>query len=298
MPDIVVGAARQYLARRADMVNRYLETLLPETTRPQRLFAAMNYSLLSGGKRLRPVLCIATAECFSVSAEDVLPSAAAIEMVHAYSLIHDDLPAMDNDDLRRGRPTNHKVYGEAVALLAGDALLTQAFAQLSRLSALSPEKRLRLVSVLADAAGPYGMVAGQVVDMEQEKAKGTEIDLEFIHRHKTGKLITASVVMGGLHADVPGDVLDRLEIFGQHLGLGYQMVDDLLDVTATSEQLGKTAGKDIVAGKLTYPMLIGLAETRKRLDETLKKALDTLNEIGLAHSHLADLAELLIHRAF
>ncbi|QQE81297.1 polyprenyl synthetase family protein [Alicyclobacillus sp. SO9] len=278
------------------MVSDYLSQLLSETQRPAALFAGMNYSLLAGGKRLRPVLCLATVESFAKDPRTALPAAAAIEMIHSYSLIHDDLPVMDDDDLRRGKPTNHKVFGEAPALLAGDALLTQAFSELAGLDTIRPQLVLRMVRTLADAAGPYGMVGGQFVDMEKEHGDGSEADLEFIHRHKTGKLIMASVVLGGLFADVDEPQLTALTEYGLHLGLAYQMVDDVLDVTATSEQLGKTAGKDAVAEKLTYPSLIGIEETHRRIELEFQSALASLRGIGLGDSVLYGLAELLVNR--
>lgn len=291
-------SGREYLQNRAQMVSSYLETLLSSNNQPSGLYAAMNYSLLAGGKRLRPVLCLAAAESLSVPAETALPAAAAIEMVHSYSLIHDDLPVMDNDDLRRGKPTNHKVYGEAVALLAGDALLTEAFSQLTGLESVPPARIVQFVQVLAEAAGPAGMVGGQYVDMESEHGDGSEAELRYIHENKTGKLITASVVIGGLHAD-PGDtVMTALESYGYHLGLAYQMVDDVLDVTATSEQLGKTAGKDLISEKLTYPRLIGLEATKERIEAEYRAALAELSTVGLDVSPLAALADLLVHREF
>lgn len=288
--------AKAYLRSRAQMVSDYLSHLLSGDSRPAALFAGMNYSLLAGGKRLRPVLCLATVESFSKDPEAALPAAAAIEMIHSYSLIHDDLPIMDDDDLRRGKPTNHKVFGEAPALLAGDALLTQAFAELASLDAVQPELVLRMVRTLAEAAGPFGMVGGQFVDMENEHGNGKESELEYIHRNKTGKLITASVVLGGLFADVDEVTLTALSDYGIHLGLAYQMVDDVLDVTATSEQLGKTAGKDAAAQKLTYPRLIGIEATKRRIEAEFQAALRAVERIGLGDSVLYGLAALLVNR--
>ncbi|MCL6631662.1 MAG: polyprenyl synthetase family protein [Alicyclobacillus herbarius] len=298
------GGAEAYISSWAERVNRYLSSIFADDqVQPRKLFEAMNYSLLAGGKRLRPVLCIATAETLDASPEDALPVAAAIEMIHTYSLIHDDLPSLDNDDLRRGRPTNHKVFGEAMALLAGDALLTYAFEQLSQprlTSLLSADALLRIIYTLAHAAGCYGMVGGQVADVEGEGRMGTEEDLRFIHIHKTAKLIQAAVLLGAHVALADEQQLQTLGRFGLHLGLAYQMVDDLLDVTETTEHLGKTAGKDEANEKLTYPRMFGIAATRERIQQEFDMAVGELRSLeatGVLPSRLFDLANYMIRRS-
>lgn len=275
-------------------MHNYLERCFDPSRRPQELFQAMRYSLLSGGKRLRPALCIAVAKCVGVDGAKVYPTAAALEMIHTYSLIHDDLPMMDNDDLRHGQPTNHKVYGEALALLAGDALLTEAFAHLAGQS--SANRRLDMILILAKAAGANGMVAGQTADILAENTKGTDVDLEFIHRHKTGELITAAVVLGALHGEVSRDDLSLFSRFGHCLGLLYQMVDDLLDVTASTTKLGKTSGKDAHQHKLTYPSLIGVDATRRRIQDTSAEARKILQDLPYTTDLLDGLCRYIVAR--
>ena len=231
--------------------------------RPESLREAMRYSLLAGGKRLRPILCLAACELAGGDSELAMPTAVALEMVHTMSLIHDDLPAMDNDDLRRGRPTNHKVYGEANAILAGDALLTRAFEMVAlRSPGVPAERLLAVVGELSLASGAPGLVGGQVVDLECE-AKSVDLDtLEYIHLHKTGALI----------AGASEDLLAALRTYARGIGLAFQIIDDILDVTASSEVLGKTAGKDLTADKTTYPKLLGLEESRQRADALVVEA--------------------------
>jgi geranylgeranyl diphosphate synthase type II len=289
-----------FIEDKAARVNTYLAAVFPADRMPKRLFEAMNYSLLAGGKRLRPVLCLATAETLGAESDPLLPVAAAIEMIHCYSLIHDDLPSLDNDDLRRGRPTNHKVFGEAMALLAGDGLLTYAFEQLSSsqvTAVVSAERQVAMIHTLAHAAGCYGMVGGQVADIEAERSEGSEAELRFIHIHKTAKLIQAAVLLGAQAAAADTRQLKALEQYGLHLGLAYQMVDDLLDVVATTEQLGKTAGKDAAEGKLTYPRLFGLDATWEQIEVELREARSALADAGLDAPLLVGLAETMIRRA-
>jgi geranylgeranyl diphosphate synthase, type II len=241
--------------------------------RPESLREAMRYSLLAGGKRLRPILCLAACELAGGDSDLALPTAVALEMVHTMSLIHDDLPAMDNDDLRRGRPTNHKVYGEANAILAGDALLTRAFEMVAlRSPGVPAERLLAVVGELALASGAPGLVGGQVVDLECE-AKSVDLDtLEYIHLHKTGALLRACVLTGALIAGAPEALLAALRTYARGIGLAFQIIDDILDVTASSEVLGKTAGKDLTADKTTYPKLLGLEESRQRADALVAEA--------------------------
>jgi geranylgeranyl diphosphate synthase type II len=233
----------------------------------------MRYSLLAGGKRLRPILCLAACELAGGSREQAMPTAVALEMVHTMSLIHDDLPAMDNDDLRRGRPTNHKVYGEANAILAGDALLTRAFEMVAlRSPGVPAERLLAVVGELSLASGAPGLVGGQVVDLECE-GKTVDLDtLEYIHLHKTGALLRACVLTGALIAGAPEALLAALRTYARGIGLAFQIIDDILDVTASSEVLGKTAGKDLTADKTTYPKLLGLEESRLRADALVAEA--------------------------
>ncbi|WP_245629001.1 polyprenyl synthetase family protein [Alicyclobacillus shizuokensis] len=293
-----------YIEHWAERVNEYLASVFTgDDLRPRGLFEAMNYSLLAGGKRLRPILCLATTETLGTAPESALPVAAAVEMIHSYSLIHDDLPTLDNDDLRRGRPTNHKVFGEAMALLAGDALLTYAFEQLSRpqlAKTFSADSLVRMIYTLAHAAGCFGMVGGQVADVQGEGQAGSEDELRFIHIHKTAKLIEAAVLLGAHVAGADADSISSLGRFGLHLGLAYQMVDDLLDVTETTEHLGKTAGKDEAEGKLTYPRLFGVDATRERIEVELRKARAALADVqsrGIDTHRLHDLANYMIRRS-
>ena len=263
---------KDYLAQAKDRVERALdEALKPE--RPESLRDAMRYSLLAGGKRLRPILCLAACELAGGNAELALPTAVALEMIHTMSLIHDDLPAMDDDDLRRGRPTNHKVYGEAVAILAGDALLTRAFEMVAlRSPGVSAERLLTVVGELSLVAGAPGLVGGQVVDLESE---GKDVDLdtvEYIHLHKTGALLSACVITGAIIGGADDDLIKALRVYARGIGLAFQIIDDILDITASSEVLGKTAGKDLVADKTTYPKLLGLDESRQRADALVTEA--------------------------
>ncbi|MCF8132408.1 MAG: polyprenyl synthetase family protein [Synechococcus sp. Tobar2m-G35] len=245
--------------------------LLPE--RPESLREAMRYSLLAGGKRLRPVLCLASCELAGGDAELAIPTAVALEMIHTMSLIHDDLPAMDNDDLRRGMPTSHKVFGEANAILAGDALLTRAFEMVAlRSPGVPAERLLQVVGELSLAAGAPGLVGGQVVDLASGGQSGDLDTLEYIHIHKTGALLRASVLSGALIGGADGALLEALGTYAHGIGLAFQIIDDILDVTASSEVLGKTAGKDLTADKTTYPKLLGLDESRRRADGLISAA--------------------------
>jgi geranylgeranyl diphosphate synthase type II len=265
-----------YLEGARGKVEAALEASLgPE--RPESLREAMRYSLLAGGKRLRPILCLAACELAGGDPSRAMPTAVALEMIHTMSLIHDDLPAMDDDDLRRGRATNHKVYGEAKAILAGDALLTRAFEMVAlRSPGVPPERLLAVVGELSLAAGAPGLVGGQVVDLECE-GKQVDLDtLEYIHNHKTAALLRASVVSGALIAGAGDELLGALRTYARGIGLAFQIIDDILDVTASSEVLGKTAGKDLAADKTTYPKLLGLEESRRRADALVADARQAL----------------------
>lgn len=275
-----------------------LDRLIPlETQHPASIHKAMRHSVFAGGKRLRPVLCMEAARMVGGSLpagiEDL---AAALEMLHTYSLIHDDLPALDNDDLRRGRPTCHKVFGEAIAILAGDALQTQAYEVLAKLQC-DAEARVRIIEEIAHGTGTLeGMIGGQVVDLEAEHTQPTAEMLEYIHRSKTAALITASLVSGGLYAGAKDNQVERLRAFGLAIGLAFQIVDDVLDVTQTSEQLGKTAGKDTASEKATYPALFGVETSIRKADELVNNAFEELDGFGERAETLKELARFLVER--
>src|SRR6478672_9729453 len=264
------------------VTDQALEQLLPADTQyPSSIHQAMRHSVFAGGKRLRPILCMEAGRMLAGSLpEGIEELGAALEMLHTYSLIHDDLPALDNDDLRRGRPTCHKVFGEAIAILSGDALQTQSYEVLSRLKC-PPESRVKIIEEIARGTGTVnGMIGGQVVDLEAEHSKPTAEMLEYIHRSKTAALITASLVSGGLYAGAKDSEVAKLRAFGLGIGLAFQIVDDVLDVTQTSEQLGKTAGKDTASEKATYPALFGIEASIRRADELVNQAFAELESFG------------------
>lgn len=273
---------------------------------PTRLTEAMAYSLLAGGKRMRPALVLLACEACGGDVESALPAACAIEMVHTYSLIHDDLPAMDDDDFRRGRPTNHKQFGEATAILAGDGLLTLAFETLAR-DIQPPQLAAACVVDLASAAGPLGMVGGQQADLDGEgrydgdtgrpSARIATLEqLESIHKRKTGRLLCSALTMGGRIAGATPEILRRLQIYGESVGLAFQIADDLLDVTGDSSRMGKAVRKDADARKMTYPALLGEAESRLRAQGLVERACDAISELGARSRHLVDLAHYIIER--
>jgi geranylgeranyl diphosphate synthase type II len=275
-----------------------LERLLPSPTlRPASIHQAMRHSIFAGGKRIRPILCMEAGRMVAGSLPNGIEDlGAALEMLHTYSLIHDDLPALDNDDLRRGRPTCHKVFGEAIAILAGDALQTQAYEVLSRLKC-PPQARVRIIEEIARGTGTVdGMIGGQVVDLEAEHTRPDIQTLEYIHRAKTAALITASVVSGGLYAGGDDAAVCYLRKFGQAIGLAFQIVDDVLDVTQTSEQLGKTAGKDTAAEKATYPALFGVEESVIKADALVESAFAALSSFGERADTLKEIARFLVER--
>ena len=283
---------KRYLVARQKEVDRALDRFLPkESTPPATIHKAMRYSLFAGGKRLRPILCLAAAEACGGEINPALPLACAVECIHTYSLMHDDLPSMDNDDLRRGRPTCHKVFGEGIAILAGDALLTIAFeiaatVQLPRRYALPG-----VFSEIASAAGSRKLIAGQVADLEAEGRTLNRAQLRYIHENKTAALLTASVRLGAMTANATAKQLAAITDFGCALGLAFQVIDDILDVTQTSEKLGKSAGKDIAAKKATYPAVIGLEKSRaeaRRLTSKAHRALESLGERAVTLRALAD----------
>ena len=263
---------------------------------PPRLQEAMSYSLLAGGKRLRPVLVLLACEACGGDAKLAMPAACALEMIHTYSLIHDDLPAMDDDDLRRGRPTNHKVFGEALAILAGDALLTFAF-ELVASQVQPPAIAAACCGDLANAAGAVGMVAGQVVDLEAETATSTTLEqLEGIHRRKTGRLLCSALTMGARIAQADEPTLNRLREYGLHIGLAFQITDDLLDVRGNADKIGKGVNKDAALGKLTYPSLLGIEASEQRARDLIAAACNCLEPLGPRAEKLRDLAHFILHR--
>jgi geranylgeranyl diphosphate synthase type II len=289
-----------YLRRRAARIDRALAERMVErrSSVEPRLLEAMEYSLSSPGKRLRPILVLASAEALGAEAEPLVPFACAVEMVHTYSLIHDDLPAMDDDDLRRGRPTSHKVFGEAVAILAGDALLTEAFVVMSSAGeGIAAERRLAAIAELAVAAGAQGMVGGQTADVLAEGG-GADIErVESIHRRKTGALLRASVRIGGVLAGAREADLESITRYGDAIGLGFQIADDLLDELGDTQLTGKTARRDRELGKSTYPALLGNARAREVLGELLDRGLGALGELGAAADPLREIARRIVARA-
>jgi geranylgeranyl diphosphate synthase, type II len=275
-----------------------LDRLIPlETQHPVSIHKAMRHSVFAGGKRLRPILCIEAGRMVAGSVPSGIEElGAALEMLHTYSLIHDDLPALDNDDLRRGRPTCHKAFGEAIAILAGDALQTRSYEVLARLKCPA-EARVRIIEEVAHGTGTVdGMIGGQVVDLEAEHTRPTPQMLEYIHRSKTAALITSSLVSGGIYAGAKDTEVARLRAFGLAIGLAFQIVDDVLDVTQTSEQLGKTAGKDTASEKATYPALFGVDASIKQADALVSEAFAELQSFGNRAEPLKELARFLVER--
>jgi geranylgeranyl diphosphate synthase type II len=287
----------RYWSARQKKVDAALNRLLPTaTTKPKTIHQAMRYSIFAGGKRLRPVICLATAEVISGKNDDAIPLACAVECIHTYSLIHDDLPSMDNDDFRRGKPTSHKVYGEGVAVLAGDALLTIAFEMAASCRAWPRYSHQDVIHELAVAAGSQKLIAGQVADLEGEGRKISPAELRYIHDNKTAALIASSIRLGAMSANATPKQLALLTEFGETLGLAFQVIDDILDVTQTSEKLGKSAGKDIAAQKATYPALLGLDKAKKEADRLTAKARAALKPFGKAAAPLEAIADYLLKR--
>jgi geranylgeranyl diphosphate synthase type II len=292
---------QDYLAHCCRRVEEYLERQLPASgTFPQPLFDAMRYSLFAGGKRIRPAFTFAAAEAVGGDSRAAVPFAAGLEMIHTYSLIHDDLPAMDDDDLRRGRPTSHKAFGEGMAILAGDGLLTDAFAVITSEGVLAshpPERVARIVHELAVAAGSGGMVAGQALDLKLAGRGSVDVaTLEFLHTHKTGALIRAAVRVGGIAVGTGPDQLEVLTRYASRLGLAFQIADDVLDVEGTTEELGKTVGSDQGLQKATYPALLGMQESKRLATTLMEEALEELVSLGPAAEHLAALGRFVVER--
>jgi geranylgeranyl diphosphate synthase type II len=291
---------KAYLAEKRAIVDEALRRVFPEPEGPAgEVVKSMTYSLFAGGKRLRPILCMAGAEAVGGEGKAVVPLACALELIHTYSLIHDDLPVMDNDDLRRGKPTNHKVYGDAVALLAGDGLLTEAFRLMSGEDAtkgVDPLALLRAISLVGSAAGYLGMVGGQAVDIRSEGRQVEPSILEFIHTHKTGALIAASVASGAILGGGGEDKISAISLYGRHIGLAFQVADDILDVEGDSAKLGKGVGGDAKKKKITYPSILGLAESKAMEKDLVEKAIESLSGFGQEAEPLRAIAVYIIER--
>jgi geranylgeranyl diphosphate synthase type II len=288
---------RDYLAQQQRLVDSELDRLVPpETAAPETIHRAMRYSLFAGGKRIRPILCIEAARTVSDTPDGAIAAACALELIHTYSLIHDDLPALDNDDYRRGKLTNHKVFGEAMAILAGDSLLTLAFQVLAQLPA-GGDCKARLILELSTASGTVGgMIGGQVADLEGEGKPPDAQLLETIHRAKTGALLRASLRLGAIYAGATDPQYAALSCYGEHVGLAFQIVDDILDVEESSEALGKTAGKDAAQQKITFPAVYGLETSRRMAGEECARAHQVLEPFGERAGRLHELADLIVHR--
>ncbi len=290
---------KEYLREKAGLVNSFLEEYChkPQPDVPERLHEAMSYSLTAGGKRIRPVLAMAAYEACGGRGDDIVQYATSLEIIHTYSLIHDDLPSMDDDDLRRGRPTNHKVFGEAVAILAGDGLLTEAFMMFfdSR-HPLPCEHILRAIRELAIAAGPRGMVGGQVVDILSEGAEPNPETLHYIHTHKTGALIRSSVRLGGMLYGADGETMEALTVYGDNLGLAFQIVDDILDIKGDEAELGKPVGSDLEKNKMTYPSIYGIDASMQKAEELINRAVESVAPMGESARALKEIAQYIIRR--
>jgi geranylgeranyl diphosphate synthase, type II len=288
---------QRYLADHRRAVDRALDRFLPkENVAPTTIHKAMRYSLFAGGKRLRPILCLAAAE--ACGGESALPLACAMECIHTYSLVHDDLPSMDNDDFRRGRATCHRVFGDGIAILAGDALLTIAFEIAARAKATRRYSTADILREIASAAGSRKLIAGQVADLEAEGRKATRDQLRYIHENKTAAMITTSVRLGAMSANADAKKLRAITRFGRALGLAFQVIDDILDVTQTTEKLGKSAGKDAAAHKATYPAVIGLKESRTEARRLTTAAQRALSIFGIEAEPLRQLANYLLIREY
>jgi geranylgeranyl diphosphate synthase, type II len=288
----------EYLAAQQQLIDAELSRIVPaESVAPETIHRAMRYSLMAGGKRIRPILCLEAARTLSDVIDGVMAAACSLEFIHTYSLIHDDLPALDNDDFRRGKPTCHKVFGDAMAILAGDALLTIAFQVLSELPHASPDVRVAMIRELSTASGTVdGMIGGQVADIEGERQAPTAELLDSIHRAKTGALLRASVRMGAIYAGGTAEQVAKLSEFGEHVGLAFQIVDDILDVEESSEALGKTAGKDAQQEKITFPAVYGLDRSREMAALECERAHAALASFGARADRLRQIADLIVHR--
>ncbi len=291
---------KQFLAERKELVDKTLEKLFPSAVGLEKsVIEAARYSLFAGGKRLRPILCMQAAEVVGGALEDVMPVACALEMIHTYSLIHDDLPAMDNDDFRRGVPTNHKVYGEAIAILAGDALLTEAFGFVAGMATdrlIPAEKILQAISILTRASGYRGMIGGQVIDLESENRDVDLATVEYMHVHKTGAILAACLELGALLGGGTDQDIASLIKYGQHFGLAFQITDDLLDVEGDPQVMGKQPGSDVAKNKKTYPALLGVSKSRESAKLHVNEALNAIRSYGESAEPLRAIARYLLVR--
>ena len=290
---------KEYLKSLAGEADAAMDGFLPSAdARPGSMHEAMRYCVFAGGKRLRPVLCMAAAEACGGARENALPAACALELMHTYSLVHDDLPCMDDDDLRRGRPTCHKVYGEGMAVLCGDALLTEAFIVLAKSAGTERYPVGAMVAELAETGGSRKLIGGQVLDLEGEGKNLSLEELVRIHEAKTAALLICSVRLGAMSANASAEQIEALSKFGYALGLAFQVIDDILDVTQTTEMLGKTAGKDVAVEKATYPSIIGLKESRQEAHRLTSEALEALKPLGDKGARLREIAEWMLGREF
>ncbi|MFD1926601.1 polyprenyl synthetase family protein [Sporosarcina siberiensis] len=280
------------------IIEESLSQIMSELDAPESLKSSMAYSINAGGKRIRPLLVLATLEDLKVNCSDALKVACAVELIHTYSLIHDDLPSMDDDDFRRGSLTNHKVYGEAVAILAGDGLQALAFELLTKLTDTPPQLAIELIGLLSKASGAEGMVGGQILDIEGERKQLSLIELENVHINKTGALLSFCVEAGAVLATIPIEDKERLMIYAKNIGLAFQIQDDILDVTASTEELGKTAGSDETSEKMTYPALLGLEKAKERLGEHHRIARESLEFLNNDESLLGHLADYIVERRY
>lgn len=288
-----------YLQEKIKAVDKELQQIVQVKETPEKaLYQAAHYSLMAGGKRLRPILAIATAESLGCKMEKILSPACALELIHTYSLIHDDLPCMDDDDLRRGKPTLHKVYPEAYAILAGDYLLTHSFEVISNAKELTDKQKIMMIQLLSEAAGAKGMIGGQVMDMEAEEKEVNLAHLKTIHQNKTGAMIKTSIAFGGVIAELNEGELEALKKYGEEIGLAFQIIDDILDVTQSSEVLGKTANSDLHNHKSTYVSLLGVKQAKAEAKAHMQKAQDYLKKLPLQSDLLDQLASYIINRAY
>lgn len=288
---------KRFINEHLGFINREIEFQVERLDAPEILKESMLYSLKAGGKRIRPLLVVAVSEMFRHQQKEVYTVGAAVEMIHTYSLIHDDLPSMDNDDLRRGKPTNHVVYGEALATLAGDALNTLAFGVLARMENVSAEKKVELINMLSTASGAEGMVGGQVLDLDGEKRQYNLAELEKVHLNKTGAILRFSIEAGAVLADATMEARKTLKEYAYHIGLAFQIQDDILDVEGTSEQLGKTAGKDEASNKSTYPSLLSMEGAKRKLQEHYRCALKALDNLSEDTTILREFANYIVSRS-
>ncbi|MED1863528.1 polyprenyl synthetase family protein [Fictibacillus nanhaiensis] len=289
-------AFEQYLRDKKSLVEEQMVGYLGKLDAPETLKKSMLYSISAGGKRIRPILALAVMESFEKNTAEIADIVCAIEFIHTYSLIHDDLPSMDNDDYRRGKLTNHKVFGEAQAILAGDALLTESFSLITNNSSLTSDQKVQMIAVLSKAAGATGMVGGQVEDIEGENRDLTLTELESIHEKKTGKMLECSVIIGGIAAGASDEDLMHLTNYARHIGIAFQIQDDILDVTGNQEEIGKPVGSDEANLKTTYPKILGLDGAKKEMENHIHISLEHLNKINGNTGILASIADYIIKR--